>query len=76
MAQRITRLTTDQKIAGSNPAAVEIFCVLFFLLYISISDNSPDVVAQSVERATEKSWIESSRPGSGKIFSKKLRHGT
>ena len=25
MAQRITRLTTDQKIAGSNPAGIEIF---------------------------------------------------
>ena len=23
VAQRITRLTTDQKIAGSNPAAIE-----------------------------------------------------
>ena len=25
VAQRITRLTTDQKIAGSNPAWIEIF---------------------------------------------------
>ena len=25
MAQRITRLTTDQKIAGSNPAEIETF---------------------------------------------------
>ena len=25
MAQRITRLTTDQKIAGSNPAGIEKF---------------------------------------------------
>ena len=25
VAQRITRLTTDQKIAGSNPAAVMLF---------------------------------------------------
>ena len=25
VAQRITRLTTDQKIAGSNPAEIEIF---------------------------------------------------
>ncbi len=28
VAQRITRLTTDQKIAGSNPAWIEIFCPL------------------------------------------------
>ena len=25
VAQRITRLTTDQKIAGSNPAEIEFF---------------------------------------------------
>ena len=25
MAQRITRLTTDQKIAGSNPAGIDLF---------------------------------------------------
>ena len=25
VAQRITRLTTDQKIAGSNPAEIDIF---------------------------------------------------
>ena len=30
MAQRITRLTTDQKIAGSNPAEIEIFQYLLF----------------------------------------------
>ena len=29
MAQRITRLTTDQKIAGSNPAEIEIFFSYF-----------------------------------------------
>ena len=27
VAQRITRLTTDQKIAGSNPAEIVTFCV-------------------------------------------------
>ena len=34
MAQRITRLTTDQKIAGSNPAEIEIF---FFWPYFQIN---------------------------------------
>ena len=29
VAQRITRLTTDQKIAGSNPAEIEIFHTIF-----------------------------------------------
>ena len=29
MAQRITRLTTDQKIAGSNPAGIEVFFSFF-----------------------------------------------
>ena len=32
VAQRITRLTTDQKIAGSNPAVLE---TLFYLLFLS-----------------------------------------
>ena len=30
MAQRITRLTTDQKIAGSNPAGIEVFFLFIF----------------------------------------------
>ena len=29
VAQRITRLTTDQKIAGSNPAEIDIFWVRY-----------------------------------------------
>ena len=29
VAQRITRLTTDQKIAGSNPAEIEFFSILY-----------------------------------------------
>ena len=29
VAQRITRLTTDQKIAGSNPAEIDIFLVWY-----------------------------------------------
>ncbi len=28
VAQRITRLTTDQKIAGSNPAEIDFFFIL------------------------------------------------
>ena len=31
VAQRITRLTTDQKIAGSNPAEIDLFPYLYFL---------------------------------------------
>ena len=30
MAQRITRLTTDQKIAGSNPAEIDNFFLLTY----------------------------------------------
>ena len=33
MAQRITRLTTDQKIPGSNPGALEIFFNASFRLF-------------------------------------------
>ena len=33
VAQRITRLTTDQKIAGSNPAEIESF---FFVLELKL----------------------------------------
>lgn len=32
MAQRITRLTTDQKIAGSNPAGIDLFHYFFFFI--------------------------------------------
>ena len=32
VAQRITRLPTEQKIAGSSPAVVEIFSCIFFTL--------------------------------------------
>ena len=32
VAQRITRLTTDQKIPGSNPGKLEFFDVFFFTL--------------------------------------------
>ena len=38
VAQRITRLTTDQKIPGSNPGKLEIFFFVFlFLLLLSSS---------------------------------------
>ena len=43
VAQRITRLTTDQKIAGSNPAEIETFFTFFsncFLRAISCSRSS------------------------------------
>ena len=30
MAQRIRRLTTDQEIAGSNPAGIVFFLLIFF----------------------------------------------
>ena len=36
VAQRITRLTTDQKIAGSNPAEIENFYSVFFFFWILI----------------------------------------
>ena len=53
MAQRITRLTTDQKIAGSNPAVLEILflknakliimVVLKSSIWFSIIDFAYDV---------------------------------
>ena len=42
VAQRITRLTTDQKIAGSNPAVLELtlFITLFILnLYVKVGGD-------------------------------------
>ena len=53
MAQRITRLTTDQKIAGSNPAVLEsnIFLLirnifsLFQILFIDIHSYANDLKA-------------------------------
>ena len=39
MAQRITRLTTDQKIAGSNPAGIEILKFSPSTVSASISMN-------------------------------------
>ena len=38
VAQRITRLTTDQKIAGSNPAEIEI--LLFFIKVTNIQKRN------------------------------------
>ena len=35
MAQRITRLTTDQKIAGSNPAGIDTFFLFLVLSFFS-----------------------------------------
>ena len=35
VAQRITRLTTDQKIAGSNPAEIETFSILLFIVKLA-----------------------------------------
>ena len=35
VAQRITRLTTDQKIAGSNPAEIDLFHIFIFFLLIA-----------------------------------------
>ena len=50
MAQWITRLTTDQKIPGSNPGELEVFLFFFFfnsllvnflkiLKYIMVNEN-------------------------------------
>ena len=39
MAQRITRLTTDQKIAGSNPAEIE--NLLHFMFLTTRLENRP-----------------------------------
>ena len=39
MAQRITRLTTDQKIAGSNPAEIDFFSNHRLFLCISVSNT-------------------------------------
>ena len=42
VAQRITRLTTDQKIAGSNPAVLELtlFITVFILnLYVKVGGD-------------------------------------
>ena len=36
VAQRTRRLTTDQEIAGSNPAGIEFFVRFFFLLFCSL----------------------------------------
>ena len=33
MAQRIRRLTTDQEIAGSNPAGIVFFLLILFLFF-------------------------------------------
>ncbi len=44
VAQRITRLTTDQKIAGSNPAEIEFFvsqfCMLFLKFHLALAKQS------------------------------------
>jgi hypothetical protein len=43
VAQWITRLTTDQKIPGSNPGRLELFIVNKFLLYITKILDMTDV---------------------------------
>ena len=40
MAQRITRLTTDQKIPGSNPGALETFFNASFRLFIGAGEKA------------------------------------
>ena len=41
VAQWITRLTTDQKIAGSNPAEIGIFFQSFSISYVAVTKNAP-----------------------------------
>ena len=43
VAQRITRLTTDQKIAGSNPAVLENLFAHFKIILLKVlhCNNSP-----------------------------------
>ena len=40
VAQRITRLTTDQKIPGSNPGKLEIFFFVFLFLLVFLLSSS------------------------------------
>ena len=43
MAQRITRLTTDQKIGGSNPLGIEIFSEYHFFLMCFLHNKYEDL---------------------------------
>ena len=49
VAQWITRLTTDQKIPGSNPGKVEFFFISFFTF---ISAQKKDMASVGIEPAT------------------------
>ena len=62
VAQRITRLTTDQKIAGSNPAVLD-FIFTFFTLQKSTEKNL-DQVSLSPSEESLKADVETKRPGS------------
>ena len=50
VAQRITRLTTDQKIAGSNPAEIEQthFVLLYKYIPCHTNNNQPQHVMFSI----------------------------
>ena len=48
MAQRITRLTTDQKIAGSNPAEVDkVFCLSGPMQYYAFEGEGKPLIPKS-----------------------------
>ena len=50
VAQRITRLTTDQKIAGSNPAGIDLFqCIppSILLAFFCIYTTCPKIIQRS-----------------------------
>ena len=49
VAQRITRLTTDQKIPGSNPGRVEFFFTPFYVTHVTTSENFPVLDFASVK---------------------------
>ena len=60
VAQRITRLTTDQKIADSNPAVLEntFFLSIFLVTCLQITDSYLVSVFQSNNVAKESSTTE------------------
>ena len=69
VAQRITRLTTDQKIAGSNPAWVEMS-----LLFRASAEDPPDTKAQ-IKKAAPPGGLE---PPTFRLTAERasrLRHG-
>ena len=41
MAQWITRLTTDQKIPGSNPGELEFFCAMIMYIFTRHTESVP-----------------------------------